>query len=76
MKEVQEKRDVRVNRTAGNNISIKYESTIELSEDDIKVKIKQLQSQIAHMQYHYDKLALDIESAKKELQLLQQLNIV
>lgn len=58
-----------------NKVVIQYESAIEIDPAEVKAKIKQLEAQIAHMEYHYQKLALDIESAKEELKLLNQMNI-
>ena len=58
-----------------NKVIIYYENKIELDPNTINTKIRQLEAQIYHMEYHYQKLAMDIERAKKELQLLQGLNI-
>jgi len=59
-----------------NKVALQYKSTIEIDPAEVKTKIRQLEAQIAHMEYHYQKLALDIESARNELQQLRQLNIV
>ncbi len=59
-----------------NKVVLQYESTIEIDPVEVKTRIRQLEAQIAHMEYHHQKLALDIESAKNELQQLQQLNII
>ncbi len=69
-----EKRDIKISHDIIRNIvSIGYERTIELNPDKIPGKINMLTAQIAQMEYHLQRLGEDILSAKKELQLLQQL---
>ena len=58
-----------------NKIIILYETNVELDYDAISNRIRQLEAQISHMEFHYKKLAMEIEKAKKELQLLQGLDV-
>lgn len=53
-------------------IIVKYERTIEFDSEVISTKIAELENLIAQMEYHYQKLGADIESAKYELELLKQ----
>ena len=70
-----EKRDIKLERnTKENKVTIKYERTIEIDSSDIPIKIKELKSLITQMEHHYHRLGADIESAKRELKLLTQLN--
>lgn len=75
MKKEMEKRDINLDHDIKTDkVTIQYLRTIEIQREAIPTKAKELASIIAQMEYHYQKLGADIESAKKELQLLQQFN--
>ena len=75
MKKEVEKRDIKLNHdTKTNKITIQYNRIIETDPESLPNKIRNLTDIIAQMEHHYQTLGNDIESAKKELQLLEKLS--
>ena len=70
-----EKRGLKINHdTIKNKIVIQYENSVEIDPEAALLRMKRLTSQIAQMELHCQQITADIESAKKELSLLQQLS--
>lgn len=68
------KRKINVGRDkVKNRVVIRYESTIDIDPQEVPIKIRQLISQVTHMEQHKKRLEMDINSAKMELELLQKL---